>query len=843
MKRIAIIILAVISTAAYLTGCAKPGDDTPSVISVTPASVDVSAEKATDAVVVDFSGEWTATSDQSWCKLLTTSGKGFGTVEFEVEANPENQIRSAVITVSDADAKASAVEVTVVQAASLFAVAVTELSFKHIEGKDSLQVYSLQKWTATTEQEWIHLKYESVAGKSSYLTVSVDANPATSPRSGSVKIESANGKATVNVLQDKLTSDTFIVTSTYEGYNQGTAKMSTDINGGTYTLSVIPPSSSMSWEASVAYESGVAEFVTLSDNFARNGNGDFKVSVPFNNIQTRVATIHVRGKYKDNTIDYPVELTQSFLEFKCEASVTAEGAGGDVDLGLSITPALALAYEFSESWLTVKDAAKGILTAESTPLTKMRQATVSISLERDKNVKLGEVTVQQYPQYSIVVPFQCNTYVTPLDPTSKTTPSFHASIIRNGGSTDMEAAKMNSKYSWRVSQLNIAPHQLSFYFRTEYTGELNFGFSGMIVSGEATLDVEIEGVKHRVTVSNTDAEKIIDCGKYTVSKIGYVRVNIIPISSTSAYLPYITSYSLGGSAINYVTKKNLNAITFVTEAETQASAPHWIRRGPSCHLQWTRPSGNTEYFYNEIVVPVGNDVPGAYFMTTGGDGFYMGIQPNTKGVNRTVLFSVWDTNTSAGLYAQLVRHGQGLAPNGFGHEGSGIQTFMYYDWEAGQKYATLVHVRPEVKNGVRTGHSLYTGYFWSAEKGWQLLAEVRKPNMTSYYTGPYSFSENFIPENGWITRQVTFTNQWMRTTDGVWHEVTRASVTADGTGSDGLRRDFYGGVTDDGYFYLRNIGYFDDKISPGTSFTRPASGKSAPVIDFDALNAMGVWDE
>jgi hypothetical protein len=183
--------------------------------------------------------------------------------------------------------------------------------------------------------------------------------------------------------------------------------------------------------------------------------------------------------------------------------------------------------------------------------------------------------------------------------------------------------------------------------------------------------------------------------------------------------------------------------------------------------------------------------------------------------------------------AELVRNGEGVKSNGYSHEGSGVQNFYYYDWEPGKVYATLVRVRPEIINGRKTGNSLYTGYF-RGDEGWVFLAEIRRPGIETYYKGAYSFCENFRPEYGWVPRSVMFPSQWMRDKDGKWHEVLKGSFSCDATANKGLRRDYEGGVNEQGFFYLRNIGYINENVKYRTPFTRKATGK-VPDVDLQEL--------
>jgi len=434
-------------------------------------------------------------------------------------------------------------------------------------------------------------------------------------------------------------------------------------------------------------------------------------------------------------------------------------------------------------------------------------------------------------QLTLSIPFKCNAYVTPLDADSKTPPQFADKIIVNNSRSKQDAEMTPG--SWKAEYATQEPHQISMYFYTAHTGKLGLALRAIQSdAGESVLKVSIGQKSKNIKVKNDAKSDTYYVGEFDIAEPGYVRVNIEPVSTTAESYPSISEFLVGGEAVANATAKVKNEVVFVTLEESKDNLPHFVRRGPSNHFMWDMPK-DTEFFYNEVFVPEGEDVPGSYFMLTGGDGFYMGIQPNKKGHNRTVLFSVWDTNTSKGQVAKLAKNGEGVRSNGYSHEGSGVQNFYDYDWESGRTYATLVRVRPEVINGRPTGNSLYTGYF-RGDDGWVFLAEIRRPAITTYYRGAYSFCENFRPEYGWVPRSVMFPSQWMRDKDGKWHEVLSGRFSCDATANKGLRRDYEGGVNEKGYFYLRNIGYINENVKYRTPFTRKATGK-VPDVDLQAL--------
>jgi len=843
--------LCVLATMLMAFACTTPTPENEEpVLEVAPLSVECDSEEQTNSVGVTCNGDWTAESSAEWLVLAVTSGTGEGIVDFSLTENTGAEAREAQIEFVSGELTATCY---VTQDAADFRVDNSPINFTFEESTASVNVFSANTWSAETEAEWLTLEYEAEAGVESALTIKAEANNTLSSRSADVVIKTKGATAKIKVTQAKLSSDTFMLFLEDEAYDPATQTLTTGIFGDSYTLNVVAPSSSVIWDAVMSYKD-TDEFVVLDNNLAQTGTKEVSISLPVNKTGApREGVLTISGKYKGNKVEQKITVVQEYLDvtYVDKFDVAAEGAA--IDLALSIEPELEVAYTTDADWLVVDE--KGKYTVTPNASLEERTATINMALAEDAEIFVGTATVTQPALYTIVVPFQCNTYVTPQDPTIKSSPSFHYRIISDlsvqpDGSLKT-GGNMITTRAWTTSYIKstaYTPHQLSFFFRTEHTGELKFGMETLLendkeqIADTAYVDVEIGSERKRVMVTgNTLHWQHV--GSFNIEKAGYVRVNIIPVEATGKYLPYISNFLLGGEGINFAKKKirrkgdNVD-ITFVTYDEVQASDPHWIRRGPSTHLGYEQPA-NTEWFYNEIYVDKGYDISGSFYMTTGGSAFYMGLQPTDGG--RTVLFSVWDTNTDLGWKAQVVRYGANK-PNNFGHEGSGIQTFLKYDWKAETTYATLVHVRPEVVDGAQTGSTLYTGYFWSEADGWQIVAEYRRPHEVAYYRGAHSFCENFSPDRGWIPRKVNFTNQWMRDKDGVWHEVLRARLTTDGCGSDGLRKDFGAGFDEErNFLYLTNIGYIDTYIPYGTWVERKPSGKPHPEIPYEKLATMGTW--
>jgi hypothetical protein len=125
-------------------------------------------------------------------------------------------------------------------------------------------------------------------------------------------------------------------------------------------------------------------------------------------------------------------------------------------------------------------------------------------------------------------------------------------------------------------------------------------------------------------------------------------------------------------------------------------------------------------------------------------------------------------------------------------------------------------------------HRLRGYWFQPEEKKWMLVSSWRAPKDGGWLRGLYSFSENFGGSNGHLQRKALYGNQWLRTEDGKWQEVTTASFSHDSTGK-ADRLDRFMGL-ENGQFFLSNGGFVSGFTKYGEKFVRPATGQ--PPTDF-----------
>ncbi|HLO75869.1 MAG TPA: DUF3472 domain-containing protein [Magnetospirillum sp.] len=353
--------------------------------------------------------------------------------------------------------------------------------------------------------------------------------------------------------------------------------------------------------------------------------------------------------------------------------------------------------------------------------------------------------------------------------------------------------------------------------------------------GPAVVEVTVGGRRTNVTIDGTGWRRY-DAGTFQFAE-GYQAIVLRAVDKQGFAFPDITAVEIEGapSEFRYVTDQ-LKPGSDAPWRNSAAAVLNFGRRGASGHLDYILPAGkDIEWFYSEITVPRGADLPGSYYEANGCSEGYFGFQVVGPD-RRIVLFSIWASYATNNikdvpehLRIQVQGRGESVNAGDFGGEGSGGSSSMVFPWKAGLTYGFLTRVRPN-----DDGSTSYSAYFHDPEQdAWHYLATFRRPQTRKWYTGSYAFLENFLPYWGDADRRALYGNQWARDTEGRWHEITSAKYTVDTTGNRQERLDFQGGVSN-GQFFLRGFGHFNEWTAPGTVLKRPPTG-TPPQIDFSNL--------
>ena len=362
---------------------------------------------------------------------------------------------------------------------------------------------------------------------------------------------------------------------------------------------------------------------------------------------------------------------------------------------------------------------------------------------------------------------------------------------------------------WHDSQTHIAWYGL---LRTK--GDLHIGVDLTLPpSDHVTLAMRVDhGRTLQRVIHGTGRQQTVDFGNVQVKQSGGHQFELSGISRSGATFGSINSLELSGAATN-------NAL-FNTTSQ---------RGAPSVHLTYAQPEdSNVDWFYNEVTVK--KDPIWSYYEACGFARGYFGIQVNSP-TERRIIFSVWDAGSEHDdrgkvveqNRVQLLDKGPGVYAGDFGHEGTGGHSHLVYPWKTGKTYRFLLHAQPDGETTV------YTAYFYFPEKhDWGLIASFRAPKDGSYLHHLYSFNEDFSGANGQQERLAYFGNEWVHTTDGKWHELTKARFTHTAIGKYSQRLDRGAGVKGN-RFYLMNGGFVPQTIQYGDTLERQTTRKMPEI--------------
>ncbi|MBL9128343.1 MAG: DUF3472 domain-containing protein [Verrucomicrobiales bacterium] len=326
---------------------------------------------------------------------------------------------------------------------------------------------------------------------------------------------------------------------------------------------------------------------------------------------------------------------------------------------------------------------------------------------------------------------------------------------------------------------------------------------------ESRLQLAVDGRTNALTVRGTDdgSPVVADFGRFRVDRPGYTALTLVASNPPGAPSGDLEAWLLEGPALE-------NAHFNLEERRNAASV----------HLAYPVPaSTNVAAFYSEVTAL--EDPTSSFYMACGWHRGYFGMQVNSPS-ERRIIFSVWDSGDEAVDRAKvadenrvrLMGKGDGVFTGDFGNEGTGGHSHLKYPWKTGETQRFLVTAQPT--NGTFTVFSGY--YFHPDSRAWMLISSWKAPKEGGWLKRLHGFSENFWGSNGHRVRKALYGNQWIRTDDGTWMELTTATFSHDPTGKS-HRLDRFMGV-EDGRFFLSHGGFVEGFTTFGTRFDRPPTG-------------------
>lgn len=170
-------------------------------ISVSSQKEEAPADGATISLTVSSNAQWSASASSGWLSVNPASGTDGTVATITVSANTSVQERTGTVTFTAGNASAT---VTVVQAGitPIITLAYTTLTAPAAGGSHTLTLKSNAPWQASSGASWLVLSPSNGDAGDFTITLAVEANTSSDPRTVSVNFSASGASATLTVTQE-----------------------------------------------------------------------------------------------------------------------------------------------------------------------------------------------------------------------------------------------------------------------------------------------------------------------------------------------------------------------------------------------------------------------------------------------------------------------------------------------------------------------------------------------------------------------------------------------------------------------------------------------------------------
>lgn len=254
------------------------------VLTTSKTSMSIGAlSGSTNSLNIIANLNWTASCDQSWLTMSSSTGSGNATLNLTASSNPTVGTRTATITLTGTGITAQKVTVVQDAGAVVLETSVNNLTIATaLNSSKSVTVYSNVSWTASSDQTWLKASPTSATNTTSTqttVTFTAQANPTTNTRTANVTISGAGATSQ-------------IITITQDGQVPAMVVSSNSLSIGAYANStqILTIASNINWTATCNQD-----WLSLSSNTGSN-NSTITLTAQNNpTILKRTATITVSG--------------------------------------------------------------------------------------------------------------------------------------------------------------------------------------------------------------------------------------------------------------------------------------------------------------------------------------------------------------------------------------------------------------------------------------------------------------------------------------------------------------------------------------------------------------------
>ncbi|WP_165806673.1 DUF3472 domain-containing protein [Chitinophaga parva] len=267
---------------------------------------------------------------------------------------------------------------------------------------------------------------------------------------------------------------------------------------------------------------------------------------------------------------------------------------------------------------------------------------------------------------------------------------------------------------------------------------------------------------------------------------------------------------------------------------------------PSEHIFFTFPSDAVAKIHR---IKITQSAYTEYFSVHNYNGGYNGLQQtpdSSHGSSHTLLASLWDPNTSGGIYSSVYYAAPNTYTGRFGGEGDGWQSINPYNWVLNTWYTVAIR-------SWKAAGNLYIATFIqsSGNNQWFLTSILSEPAPSGYLgSGNDCFLENWDGSNanwdGRFKRKAFFKDCWNMDVNGNWtkHSARTFSANAGDAGRNGIYDlAFNSGydATEDAYFMEHGAGVTPSAgFNGGRTLSLPAQTNqgSAPTLTTASVSSV-----
>lgn len=185
--------------------------ETPETLVINPSTQKISYKGGDYTITVNSNTKWEVVSDKTWCKPLSQSGSGNGTVLVSVEENMSSVSDTAYLTFTTLSKRFTASIIREERFVPYISVNPTVQTIASTGGTFTINVKSNTQWTVTSSADWCSLSKNSGTGDAN-VSVTASSSTSSADAQSTITFKTESGKTQIVTVTRKACAETLNVT-------------------------------------------------------------------------------------------------------------------------------------------------------------------------------------------------------------------------------------------------------------------------------------------------------------------------------------------------------------------------------------------------------------------------------------------------------------------------------------------------------------------------------------------------------------------------------------------------------------------------------------------------------